>query len=68
MNGAHTDAAHASNAARQLARARWGNTRAQRLVHELRDRAGQLGPQELAELRLVLAITDEDNDEKDGAA
>jgi hypothetical protein len=52
----------ASDAARQLAQARWGNIRVRRLAHELADRAGELGARERAELRLALAITD-DNDE-----
>ncbi len=55
--------AERARAASTLARARWGHTRTDRLVRELRDRAGELGPQQRAELRLVLATTDEDNDE-----
>jgi hypothetical protein len=70
MNGARTDVARdpASDAARQLARARWGNIRVRRLAHEVADRADELGARERAELRLALAITDEDSDERDGAA
>jgi hypothetical protein len=65
MNDARrsTDVAHdASNAARLLARARWGKVRVRRLAHELADRADELGARERAELRLALALTD-DNDE-----
>ena len=60
--GVAQHASAATVAGRALAQRRWGDTRVRNLVHELRDRADQLGSSERAELRLVLAITD-DNDE-----
>jgi hypothetical protein len=62
MNDARTDVAHtpASDAARQLARARWGNVRVRRLAHELSGRADELGSTERAELVEALAVTEKD--------
>jgi hypothetical protein len=45
---------------------RWGDTRVRNLVHELAERADELGPVERAELRLALAVTD-DSDGGDAA-
>jgi hypothetical protein len=65
MNDARTDAAHASNAARQLAMARWGRTRVRRLVHELVERRDQLGHEQVIELRDLVAEVGTVNDEGD---
>jgi hypothetical protein len=60
MNDARTGVAHdASDAASALARKRWGDTRVNHLVSELRNRADQLGDKQLAELQeLVDAATE----------
>jgi hypothetical protein len=62
MNDARTGVARdpASDAARQLAQARWGRTRVHRLARELSDRADELGAEQREELRLALAVTDDD--------
>jgi hypothetical protein len=44
----HTDA---STAARLLVQRRWGRTRVNALIAELHDRAAELGPVQVAELR-----------------
>jgi len=50
----------ASQAARSLARARWGNAVVQRAVAVVVERADQLGEAELAELRAVTGREDAD--------
>lgn len=50
-----------SEAARQLIRARWGDTRVRGLVHELVERRDELGADLRAELRQLL-----DNDDTEG--
>jgi hypothetical protein len=45
------EAKTASEAARALAASRWGSTKVDRLVHELHDRAHQLGAEQLSELQ-----------------
>ncbi|WP_134131201.1 hypothetical protein [Kribbella pratensis] len=56
-----TNAPDASEAARLVARARWGTTKLDRLIGELHDRADELGEQQRADLRSLL----DDNDEGD---
>jgi hypothetical protein len=51
----------ATEAARQLAQARWGSTRVDGLLAELKARADQLGDEQRAELR---ALVEQDPKEK----
>lgn len=44
-----------SDQAREVARARWGTTRTDRIVAELRDRADELEPPQIAALQDLLA-------------
>jgi hypothetical protein len=44
----------ASEAARALNAARWGTSRLDGMIHELRDRAGELGAEQVAELRTLV--------------
>jgi hypothetical protein len=44
----------AAEAARAMARARWGRTRTDRLLTELQERRGDLLPDQLAELRALV--------------
>lgn len=44
----------ATEAARALARARWGTQRLDRLVHDVAERRADLRPAHLAQLRAVL--------------
>lgn len=50
-----------SDAARALARTRWGSTRLDRLVAELRDRADELGDAQRDELRALADNEIEEN-------
>jgi hypothetical protein len=52
MNDARAERARAAST---LARARWGTSKLDGMIHELRDRADQLGPEQVAELRELVA-------------
>jgi hypothetical protein len=43
--------AERAEAASTLARARWGTSKLDGMIHELRDRVAELGPVQMAELR-----------------
>jgi hypothetical protein len=53
----HTEA---SEAARELSRARWGTTRVDNLIAGLRERRDELGPPQLAHLRQLLQDHDDE--------
>jgi hypothetical protein len=50
--------AERARAGSTLARARWCTSKLDGMIHELRDRADQLGPVQLAELRLITELVD----------
>jgi hypothetical protein len=49
------DALTRSDAAREMARARWGTSRLDRMIAEITDRADELGPEQVRSLARVTA-------------
>ena len=50
--------AERARAASTLARARWGTSKLDGMIHELRDRAAELGAEQVAELRELVDDVD----------
>ena len=55
MNDARAERARAAST---LARARWGTSKLDGMIHELHDRADELGAPQLTELQAIVAEAD----------